>query len=83
MKFNLDLKGLKPSNNMLGFGNGYKDAVLLNYTSPLFIALFTLLNRKIGGGCLNWGGLATKTLTSTVDLFRSVNMRKNSFLSDF
>lgn len=27
VKFNLDFKGVKPSNNMLGFGNGYKDAV--------------------------------------------------------
>ncbi|MEJ2281436.1 MAG: FAD-dependent oxidoreductase [Candidatus Bathyarchaeota archaeon] len=29
-------------------------------------------NRKLGGVCLNWGGLATKTLTSIVDLFKSV-----------
>ncbi|UCC57836.1 MAG: dihydrolipoyl dehydrogenase [Candidatus Bathyarchaeum sp.] len=29
-------------------------------------------NRKIGGVCLNWGGLATKTLTSTVELFKNV-----------
>jgi dihydrolipoamide dehydrogenase len=29
-------------------------------------------NRRIGGVCLNWGGLATKTLTSTVELFKSV-----------
>lgn len=27
VKFSLDFKGVKPSNNMLGFGNGYKDAV--------------------------------------------------------
>ena len=29
-------------------------------------------NRRIGGVCLNWGGLATKTLTSTVELFKNV-----------
>ena len=29
-------------------------------------------DRKIGGVCLNWGGLATKTLTSTVELFKAV-----------
>ncbi|NHJ33071.1 MAG: dihydrolipoyl dehydrogenase [Asgard group archaeon] len=35
-------------------------------------------NRKIGGVCLNWGGLATKTLTSTVDLFRNVKKANNN-----
>jgi dihydrolipoamide dehydrogenase len=35
-------------------------------------------NRKIGGVCLNWGGLATKTLTSTVDLFRNVKKASNN-----
>ena len=29
-------------------------------------------NRRLGGVCLNWGGLATKTLTSTVQLFKNV-----------
>jgi dihydrolipoamide dehydrogenase len=29
-------------------------------------------NRRLGGVCLNWGGLATKTLTSTVELFKNV-----------
>ena len=29
-------------------------------------------NRRMGGVCLNWGGLATKTLTSTVELFKNV-----------
>lgn len=35
-------------------------------------------NRKIGGVCLNWGGLATKTLTSTVELFRNILKAKNN-----
>ena len=34
-------------------------------------------NRKIGGVCLNWGGLATKTLTSTVELFRNILKANN------
>jgi dihydrolipoamide dehydrogenase len=29
-------------------------------------------NRRIGGVCLNWGGPATKTLTSTMELYKSV-----------
>lgn len=29
-------------------------------------------NRRIGGVCLNWGGPATKTLTSTVELYKHV-----------
>ncbi len=29
-------------------------------------------NRRIGGVCLNWGGPATKTLTSTVELYKNV-----------
>ena len=30
---------------------------------------------RIGGVCLHWGGLATKTLTSTVELYKSVEKR--------
>jgi dihydrolipoamide dehydrogenase len=29
-------------------------------------------NRRLGGVCLNWGGPATKTLTSTMELYKSV-----------
>ncbi len=29
-------------------------------------------NRRLGGVCLNWGGPATKTLTSTVELYKNV-----------
>jgi len=29
-------------------------------------------NRRIGGVCLNWGGPAMKTLTSTVELSKNV-----------
>jgi pyruvate/2-oxoglutarate dehydrogenase complex dihydrolipoamide dehydrogenase (E3) component len=29
-------------------------------------------NRRIGGVCLNWGSPATKTLTSTVELYKNV-----------
>lgn len=30
-------------------------------------------NRRLGGVCLTWGGPATKTLTSTVELYKTVN----------
>ncbi len=38
-------------------------------------------NRRLGGVCLNWGGLATKTLTSTVELFKNVKKANEKGIS--
>ena len=33
VKFSLNFKGVQTSNNMLGFGNGYKDAVMYYFSN--------------------------------------------------
>lgn len=54
---------------VLGGGTGIFAA---SRAAKLGLKVVLVENRKLGGVCLNWGGLATKTLTSTVDLFKSV-----------
>jgi dihydrolipoamide dehydrogenase len=54
---------------VLGGGTGIFAA---SRATKLGLKVVLVENRKLGGVCLNWGGLATKTLTSTVDLFKSV-----------
>jgi dihydrolipoamide dehydrogenase len=54
---------------VLGGGTGIFAA---SRAAKLGLKVVLVENRKLGGVCLNWGGLATKTLTSIVDLFKSV-----------
>lgn len=54
---------------VLGGGTGIFAA---SRAAKLGLKVVLVENRKLGGVCLNWGGLATKTLTSTVDLFKSL-----------
>jgi dihydrolipoamide dehydrogenase len=54
---------------VLGGGTGIFAA---SRAAKLGLKVILVENRKIGGVCLNWGGLATKTLTSTVELFKNV-----------
>lgn len=58
---------------VLGGGAGIFAAVR---AAQLGLRVVLVENRRIGGVCMNWGGLATKTLTSTVELFK--NARKAS-----
>lgn len=55
---------------VLGGGTGIFAA---SRAARLGLKVVLVEDRKIGGVCLNWGGLATKTLTSTVELFKNVN----------
>jgi dihydrolipoamide dehydrogenase len=54
---------------VLGGGTGIFAA---SRAAKLGLKVVLIENRKLGGVCLNWGGLATKTLTSTVDLFKNL-----------
>ncbi len=54
---------------VLGGGAGIFAAVR---AAQLGLKVVLVENRRIGGVCMNWGGLATKSLTSTVELFKSV-----------
>ena len=54
---------------VLGGGTGIFAA---SRAAKLGLKVVLVENRRLGGVCLNWGGLATKTLTSTVDLFKNV-----------
>ncbi len=54
---------------VLGGGTGIFAA---SRAAKLGLNVVLVEDRKIGGVCLNWGGLATKTLTSTVELFKNV-----------
>jgi dihydrolipoamide dehydrogenase len=54
---------------VLGGGAGIFAAVR---AAQLDLNVVLVENRRIGGVCMNWGGLATKSLTSTVELFKNV-----------
>lgn len=54
---------------VLGGGAGIFAAVR---AAQLGLKVVLVENRRIGGVCMNWGGLATKSLTSTVELFKNV-----------
>jgi len=54
---------------VLGGGTGIFAA---SRAAKLGLKVVLVENRRLGGVCLNWGGLATKTLTSTVELFKNV-----------
>jgi dihydrolipoamide dehydrogenase len=60
---------------IIGGGTGVFAASL---ATKMGLKVVILENRRIGGVCLNWGGLATKTLTSTVELFRNVKKASNN-----
>ncbi len=53
---------------VIGGGVGIFSAVR---AAQLGLRVVLVENRRIGGVCMNWGGLATKTLTSTVELFKN------------
>ena len=53
---------------ILGGGAGIFAAVR---AAQLGLKVMLVENRRIGGVCMSWGGLATKTLTSTVELFKN------------
>jgi len=53
---------------ILGGGTGIFAAVR---AAQLGLKVVLVENRRIGGVCMNWGGLATKSLTSTVELFKN------------
>ncbi len=55
---------------VLGGGTGIFAA---SRAAKLGLKVVLVEDRKMGGVCLNWGGLATKTLTSTVELIKNVN----------
>jgi len=54
---------------VLGGGAGIFAAVR---AAQLGLSVVLVENRRIGGVCMNWGGIATKSLTSTVELFKNV-----------
>ena len=54
---------------VLGGGAGIFAAVR---AAQLGLKVVLVENRRIGGVCMKWGGLATKSLTSTVELFKNV-----------
>jgi dihydrolipoamide dehydrogenase len=54
---------------VLGGGTGIFAA---SRAAKFGLKVILIENRRLGGVCLNWGGLATKTLTSTVELFKNV-----------
>lgn len=58
---------------VLGGGTGIFAAVR---AAKLGLKVGLVENRRIGGVCMNWGGLATKSLTSTVEMYK--NARKSS-----
>jgi dihydrolipoamide dehydrogenase len=58
---------------VLGGGTGIFAAIR---AAQLGLNVVLVENRRIGGVCMNWGGLATKTMTSTVELLK--NARKGS-----
>ena len=54
---------------VLGGGTGIFAAVR---AAQLGLKVVLVENRRIGGVCMNWGGIATKSLTSTVELYKNV-----------
>ncbi|UCF45336.1 MAG: dihydrolipoyl dehydrogenase [Candidatus Bathyarchaeota archaeon] len=60
---------------VLGGGVGIFAAVR---AAQLGLRVVLVENRRIGGVCMNWGGLATKTLTSTVELFKNLKKASNN-----
>jgi len=60
---------------ILGGGTGIFAAVR---AAQLGLKVVLVENRRIGGVCMNWGGLATKSLTSTVELFKNVKKASNN-----
>jgi dihydrolipoamide dehydrogenase len=70
---NLSNKGVVGMKNevdliVLGGGTGIFAA---SRAAKLGLKVVLVEDRKFGGVCLNWGGLATKTLTSTIELFKN------------
>lgn len=53
---------------VLGGGTGIFAAVR---AAKLGLKVVLVENRRIGGVCMNWGGLATKSLTSTVEMYKN------------
>ena len=53
---------------VLGGGTGIFAAVR---AARLGLKVVLVENRRIGGVCMNWGGLATKSLTSTVEMYKN------------
>jgi dihydrolipoamide dehydrogenase len=60
---------------IIGGGTGIFAA---SRAAKLGLKVIIIENRRLGGVCLNWGGLATKTLTSTVDLYRNTLKARNN-----
>jgi dihydrolipoamide dehydrogenase len=60
---------------VLGGGAGIFAAMR---AAQLGLRVVLVENRRIGGVCMNWGGLATKSLTSTVELYKNVNSNKTA-----
>lgn len=59
-------------------GGGGSGVFAAHRAAQMGLKVVLVEDRKIGGVCLNWGGLATKTLTSIVDLFRTANKAINN-----
>ena len=59
-------------------GGGGSGVFAASRAAQMGLRVVLVEDRRIGGVCLNWGGLATKTLTSTVELFRNAKKASNN-----
>ncbi|MHA2407936.1 MAG: dihydrolipoyl dehydrogenase [Candidatus Ranarchaeia archaeon] len=64
--------------DLIIIGGGGSGVFAASRAAQMGLRVVLVENRRIGGVCLNWGGLATKTLTSTVELFRNVKKASNN-----
>ena len=64
--------------DLVVIGGGGSGVFAAHRAAQMGLKVVLVEDRSIGGVCLNWGGLATKTLTSTVDLFRNANKAVNN-----
>ena len=63
---------------VLGGGTGIFAAVR---AAKLGLKVVLVENRRIGGVCMNWGGLATKSLTSTVEKYKNAKKASTNGLT--
>ena len=63
---------------VLGGGTGIFAAVR---AARLGLKVVLVENRRIGGVCMNWGGLATKSLTSTVEMYKNAKKASTNGLT--
>ncbi len=63
--------------DLVVLGGGGAGVYAATRAAKLGAIVILVESRRIEGVCLNWGGPATKTLTSTVELYKNVKKRKH------